>query len=284
MSGTNSDAISDRVKGVPFWWHSIDLGLGIVTPGHKTPEILRQELDLLRLPMMSGKTVLDIGAWDGFYSFEAEKRGAARVVALDHYVWSMDIPAMTSYWKDCKEKGIVPQQYDAVPGLWQPDVLPGKRGFDLARDVLHSKVSPVVADFTTVDLDTLGTFDITLYLGVLYHMQDPLGCLKRLARVTRELAVIETAAVCVPGFEDRALCEFYESNELNADVSNWWAPSLTALLAMCRAAGFSRVEATSPEPRPGVGRAMVDAMRGALHIEPQKPIGYRAIVHAWKSP
>jgi len=196
----------------------------------------------------------------------------------------MDIPAMTSYWKDCKDKGIVPQQYDAVPGLWQPDVLPGKRGFDLARDVLRSKVSPVVADFATVDLDTLGTFDITLYLGVLYHMQDPFGCLKRLARVTRELAVIETAAVCVPGFEDRALCEFYESNELNADVSNWWAPSLTALLAMCRAAGFSRVEATSPEPRPGVRRAMVDAMRGALHIEPQKLIGYRAIVHAWKSP
>jgi tRNA (mo5U34)-methyltransferase len=127
-----------------------------------------------------------------------------------------------------------------------------------------------------------GTLDITLYLGVLYHMQDPFGCLKRLAHVTRELAVIETAAVCVPGFEDRAPCEFYESNELNADVSNWWAPSQIALLAMCRAAGFSRVEVISREPQLGVGRAMVDAMRGALRVESQKPISYRAIAHAWK--
>lgn len=282
MSSTHRDAIIERVKSVPFWWHSIDLGEGIVTPGHKTPDILRQEVKALRLPMMSGKSVLDIGAWDGFYSFDAEKRGAARVVALDHHVWSMDIPAMMSYWNDCKKKGIVPRQYDTVPGLWQPDVLPGKRGFELAHDVLRSKVSPVVADFTTMDLDTLGMFDITLYLGVLYHMQDPFGCLKRLARVTRELAVIETAAVCVPGFEDRPLCEFYESNELNADVSNWWAPSQTALVAMCRAAGFSRVDVMSTEPRLGVGSAMVDAMGGALRVKSQKSISYRAIAHAWK--
>lgn len=282
MSTTNSEAIRERVKNVPFWWHSIGLGDGITTPGHKTPEHLQMELASLRLPALSGKSVLDIGAWDGFYSFEAEKKGAAKVVALDHYVWSMDIPAMMSYWDDCKKKGIVPEQYDAVPGMWQPDVLPGKRGFDLARDVLSSKVSSVVADFTTMDLGALGQFDVTLYLGVLYHMQDPFRCLRRLAQITKELAVIETAAVYIPGFEKHAFCEFYESNELNADVSNWWAPSQTALLAMCRAAGFSRAESLTPEPRPGAGRAFVDSVRATLGIEPRKPTSYRTIVHAYK--
>ena len=56
------------------WFHTIDLGDGIITPGQKdTPA----ELVHLHLPAdLSGQTVLDIGAYDGFYSFEAERRGA----------------------------------------------------------------------------------------------------------------------------------------------------------------------------------------------------------------
>jgi len=282
LSSANLDAIRERVRAIPFWWHSIDLGNGVVTPGQKTPDLLRLELESLRLPPLVGKTVLDIGAWDGYYSFAAESQGAADVVALDHYVWSMDIPAMQSYWSECKRKGIVPDQYDKVPGMWQPDVLPGKRGFDLAHDLRGSHVESIVADFTTTDLDVLGAFDVVLYLGVLYHMQDPFRCLRRLAQVTNELAVIETAAICIPGYEGHALWEFYESNELNADVSNWWAPSLTALLATCRAAGFSRVEAVTSEPRSRADPAGFAWKRIAPRERQSKPIGYRAIVHAWK--
>ena len=61
------------------WYHTIDLGGGIVTRGvDNSPERLAR----LGLPVsLAGKTVLDVGAWDGFFSFEAERRGAARVVA-----------------------------------------------------------------------------------------------------------------------------------------------------------------------------------------------------------
>ena len=59
-------ACSDRVK---FWWHSIDLGQGVVTPGEKTPAVIARELKALRLPDLRGKSVLDIGAYDGYYSF-----------------------------------------------------------------------------------------------------------------------------------------------------------------------------------------------------------------------
>src|SRR5450759_5338503 len=66
-----------------FWWHSVDLGER-VTPGHKAPELLEREWANLRLPDLAGHSVLDIGCWDGWFSFRAEREGAARVVALDH--------------------------------------------------------------------------------------------------------------------------------------------------------------------------------------------------------
>ncbi|HEY8641609.1 MAG TPA: TIGR04290 family methyltransferase, partial [Candidatus Dormibacteraeota bacterium] len=68
------------------WFHTIDLGDGVVTPGDDdSPAKLRT----LGLPdRLDGLSVLDVGAWDGFFSFEAERRGAARVLATDDFCWS----------------------------------------------------------------------------------------------------------------------------------------------------------------------------------------------------
>ena len=89
--------------------------------------------------------------------------------------------------------------------------------------------------------------------------------------MTGELAVVETAAVTLPGYEHAAVCEFYESNELNFDVSNWWAPNVKALEGLCRAAGFRRVEVVyrTEAARPPA-QAGGEVIRG------------RAIAHAWK--
>jgi tRNA (mo5U34)-methyltransferase len=135
--------------------------------------------------------------------------------------------------------------------------------------VLASRAEPVVADFMTVSLDRLGTFDVVLYLGVLYHMQNPLEALRRVARVTHELAIIETAAVVVPGMEDRAMFEFFPEDGLGDDPTNWWAPNETALKGLCRAAGFSRVETVIPPPP-------------AELVKVNGPY-YRAAVHAWRT-
>ncbi|HWI06193.1 MAG TPA: hypothetical protein VNT54_01600, partial [Solirubrobacteraceae bacterium] len=90
--------LRQKVDSVPFWWHSIDLGHGVVTPGHKSADALRAELDALALPDLRGRSVLDVGGWDGFFAFEAERRGAARVAVVDHYMWSMDSPGQQAYW------------------------------------------------------------------------------------------------------------------------------------------------------------------------------------------
>ena len=238
---TPGRATADEVAAVPFWWHSIDVGDGVVTGGHKSADLLAREWAEMRLPDLTGKSVLDIGAWDGFFSFEAERRGAANVVALDHYVWSLDLGAQQKYWRECMEQGVSPEPYHTMPELWQPDRLPGKVGFDTAHRLRGSRVESRVADFMEADVDALGTFDVVFYLGVLYHMRYPLQALERLARVTGEVAVIETEMI-VTGHDDHALVEFYETNELAGDVSNWWAPNAYALAAMCRSAGFSSCE------------------------------------------
>ena len=144
----------------------------------------------------------------------------------------------------------MPEPYHQVRGLWQPDDLPGKQGFETANRALGDQVECVVGDFMTMDLDSLGRFDVVLFLGVLYHLENPFDALKRLAQLTSEMAIISTQAIEVPGFERHALCEFFESSELGADVSNWWAPNKRALTGMCRAAGFATAEIVSAVPEP----------------------------------
>jgi tRNA (mo5U34)-methyltransferase len=271
-------------------WHSIDFGDGVRTPGYKTPERLESEVAEMRLPDLHGKSVLDIGAWDGFFSYEAERRGASRVVALDHFVWCLHTPKQHQYVDRCRREGIQPKPYEEVPEIWDPVGLPGKQGFDIAHDVLDSKVESVVADFMEADLDALGTFDVVFFLGVLYHMKNPLLSLERLARLTDEVAIIETEAIEVPGFEASGLCEFFEADELAGDFTNWWAPNPTALAKLCRAAGFSRVEAGPPAPPPETPPALGDGWRGVLArrgrpapAPPQQVLRrFRTTVHAYK--
>jgi len=206
------------VGAIHHWAHRIDLGQGIVTPGAwNTAEVLPR----LQLPDLSGQTVLDVGCWDGFYSFAAEQRGAARVLATDSYVW----------------KG------------------GQKEGFLLARRALGSKVEDAEIDVMDLSPERVGTFDTVLFLGVLYHMKHPLLALERVASVTRKLLIVETVIdlLYVPG---KALA-FYPGAELSRDATNWFGPTPAAVVAMLQTVGFSRVERVWPSAgRLGLWRAM----------------------------
>lgn len=261
----------ERAVGEITWCHSIYLGHGIVTPGLSDV----QPLSDVELPPMEGRTVLDVGAWDGLYSFRAERAGAARVVALDHYAWGVSMPARQAYWEQCARAGTLPDHDRDLTDFWD-DSLPGRKGFDLAREVLASSVEPVVGDLLTMDLDTLGTFDVVLYLGVLYHMAEPLTALRRVRAVTGHVAVVETVAVRVLGQRDASLLAFYAGNELGgADFGNWYAPTERGLVALCRAAGFSRVEVVRGAPR-------VAPWRDHLRRDARRAIvEYRAAVRAY---
>jgi tRNA (mo5U34)-methyltransferase len=266
-TATPSDeaAVRSLAASVDFWWHSLDLGCGVVTKGIKSREYLAGELAALRLPDVRGKSVLDIGTWDGFYAFACERAGAARVVAVDHFVWSIEMSVFKRRYETNTEEVWPHPRSD--PELWNPRELPGKRGFDVAHAALGSRVEPVVADFEHEPLNQLGRFDVVLYLGVVYHMPNPLGALRRLLAVTGDLAVIESDALAVGGFEDRPVLEFVGGGKRASDPTNWWIPNRLGLERLCLAAGFSRVEHVSPapgEPPPGeIARV-------------------RTILHAWR--
>jgi tRNA (mo5U34)-methyltransferase len=254
------------------WYHTIDLGDGVVTRGSSQAPVIPDE----HLPDLRGKSVLDIGAWDGYYSFRAERSGAERIVALDHYVWCLDWGARQGYWNECRERGELPDPDRDLRDFWLPQEMPGRRGFDFARAVLGSKVEPLVADFMSTDLAALGTFDVVFYFGVLYHMLEPLTALKRVRQVTGEVAVIETLAISVAGYEQESLLSFFPGDEAAADHTNWYAPSEQALIGMCRAAGFRSVDARIGAP-PSPARAR---RRQTPPFQPRvQP--YRAVVHAY---
>jgi tRNA (mo5U34)-methyltransferase len=264
------------------WYHTIDLGNGVVTKG-----ISVQETSADVLPDVADRSVLDIGAWDGRFSFAAEQRGASRVVALDHYAWGVDFVARGAYWVECIENGTLPDQGRDETDFWHPD-LPGQRGFNFAKAALDSKVEAVVGDFQKIDLDQLGQFDVVLYLGVLYHMKEPLTCLERLFAVTKEVAVIETEAVHIQGFDNEVLLQFHAGSSLRTDFGNWYVPTIEALHNLCRAAGFREVRTVigPPPPPADAGASLRQKVGGRLGGLPLPPVSapsvnYRAVVHAF---
>jgi tRNA (mo5U34)-methyltransferase len=249
------------------WFHSIDLGNGVTTPGDALKTVAEDQL-----PDFKGRTTLDIGAWDGLYSFMAERKGASRVVALDHYAWGVDLPARGRYWTECRAGGTLPDHNKDLTEFWLPD-LPGQAGFNFAKEALRSNVEAVVADFMTTDLDALGAFDIVLYLGVLYHIKEPLTALERVRQVTKEVAVIETEALWVEGVEAIPLVDFFAASEVNTDFGTWYVPTLSGLHGLCKAAGFSEVHTIVGPPTVG----------SPDNEEPHVPATshYRALVHAF---
>jgi tRNA (mo5U34)-methyltransferase len=259
------------------WYHTIDLGHGVVTKGQS---VMAEMLTEAQLPDFRGRSVLDIGAWDGYYSFLAERRGASRVVALDHYAWGVDFTARSLYWNECLERGALPDQSRDTTDFWRDD-LPGRRGFDLAHRALESRVEAVVGDFTTLDVSTLGTFDIVLYLGVLYHMKEPLTCVERVRVVTKQVAVIETVAAQCPGNEGRSLLELHSGGDLNADFGNWYVPTVEALGSLARASGFTRVEVKRGPPSLRMRGRVARRLRLVPASRPNPAAAnYRAVIHA----
>ena len=101
------------------------------------------------------------------------------------------------------------------------------------------------------DLSALGQFDVVLFLGVLYHMEEPLRAMKQVASFVAPggMAVVETEAVEIPGLENVAVCEFFPGRELNNDPTNWWSPNSKALEGLCSAAGLPRFSMVIEPPR-----------------------------------
>ncbi len=216
MQTLDTEELRNRVNAHK-WFHIIDLGGGVITPGMYDPVTGLHGPRFCVPKNLEGKTVLDIGAWDGAWSFEAKRRGASRVVAADHYCWG------GGGWGD--------------PGA-----------FRLAREALGLDVEEVYIDVMDLSRDRVGQFDVVLFLGVLYHLRHPMLALEKVRDVTAPggLAIIETH--CDMLDVDVPALGFYPTNEAGGDVTNWFGPNPAALIGMLNACGFNDVTLTSLHP------------------------------------
>jgi tRNA (mo5U34)-methyltransferase len=184
------------------WWHSFELPDGSVIEGKCNLGGLKERLARFPIPEdLTGKRVLDIGTWDGWFAFELAKRGA-HVVAID----TLDNP----------------------------------RFYEMRRLLgLESRVEYRQLDVYDVTPESVGRFDIVMFLGVLYHLKHPLLALERVCSVTLDLACVDSFVL---DHEERTVMEFFESEEFGGQTDNWVAPSVSCLAAFCRTAGFARAE------------------------------------------
>jgi tRNA (mo5U34)-methyltransferase len=138
------------------WYHSIELPDGRILRGHQTIAQLKERIARYPIPQdLTGKRVLDIGAWDGWFSFEMERRGAT-VVAVD----------------SSKQKT-----------------------FLQARELLNSKAEYIVEDVCRLSPRDIGYFDIVLFFGVLYHLKHPLLALEKICELSTDMACIESLVI-----------------------------------------------------------------------------------------
>ena len=190
------------------WWHSFELPDGTEIQGVCELAGLKNRIAQFPIPAdLRGKRVLDIGAWDGWFNFEMERRGA-EVMAID-------------CWDNPR--------------------------FREMHEILGSRVDYRQHDIYELTPELVGRFDIVLFLGVLYHLKHPLLALERVCALSTDLAAVDSFILRDehhPGehVTERPVMEFYETDEFVGQTDNWVAPSLPCLLAFCRTAGFARVE------------------------------------------
>jgi tRNA (mo5U34)-methyltransferase len=212
------EEVLEKVASVRNWYHRIEVRPGVVTPGVNDSTTALRRLSL---PLdCSGLKVLDIGTRDGFFAFELEKRGA-EVVAMDV------VPASDS-------------------------------GFRVAADLLGSRVRYIQENLYRLSAGEHGTFDIVLFLGVLYHLPDPLGALHLVRAICRDRLFLETHVIdealllpdgqraslasVSPALANVPLMEFYPGDALNRDSSNFWGPNVKCVEGMLEEVEFRVIE------------------------------------------
>lgn len=237
----------ERVKAIPYWYHRIELLDGTVTPGWSPIDAERYCVP----DDLTGKRVLDIGAWDGYWTWEALKRGAAEVVAIDDFSDNMGALSkeQRGQWETfdlCREAfGFTLK--DPTDPIVNCDL---HRLNDKGQKVTRAQMP--VYDIADEDLG-LGRFDVVFLFGTLYHLKHPLLALEKISEVCDGALYVESASLdeCSPyrggigkGFVDNEMVmEFYPGAEYAANQSNWWIPTLQCLGAMMETVGFQDVAA-----------------------------------------
>jgi tRNA (mo5U34)-methyltransferase len=204
------------LERVPLWFHTFSLnGADLYTPG-----IAREHRYRLRaIPHdLTGARVLDVGAFDGFYAFLAERRGAARVVAVDN------------------------EQYVGwIRSRFGIDLVPGV-GFRAIAELLGSGVDYRRLD--ALEVDRLGEmFDVIFCFGILHRVEAPLTLLRVLGECLAPGGRIILESYGVRGGRDDPCVLVHERGDVYArDDAVYWGFRNSSLDRLGRLAGLHGFE------------------------------------------
>ncbi len=198
------------------WYHTLELQPGEWTDGWFD---LRPAVQHYGLPEdMRGMRVLEVGPWDGFWSFEMERRGA-EVIAID---------------LDDERDLDWPPRY--VPERF-PE-LPRGSGFALAKEILGSTVERVECSIYDATPERFGTFDLVFCGSVLIHLRDQMLALQRIAALTSDWFISCEVYERMLSLFPMSVARF----QAHRNSVEFWRPSARTWTRMIWAAGFDRVE------------------------------------------
>jgi tRNA (mo5U34)-methyltransferase len=217
------DEIRRQIEALGEWFHNIELNGVKTAPNHflgDYPAVKWRQFANAIPQDLSGKSVLDIGCNGGFYSIEMKRRGAERVVAVDY-----------------------DEHY-------------------LAQARFAAQATGCEIEFrqlSVYDVGAIGeTFDVVLFMGVLYHLRHPLLALDLIREhVARDLFVFQSMQRGSQEIEPlKENYEFWETDLFDRpgypklhfverryahDQTNWWVPNRACAEAMLRSSGFEIV-------------------------------------------
>ena len=205
------------VKSYSFWYHRMYLGNGVYTLPPTMADLVWALIKPIFPADLNGASMLDIGSNAGFFSILAKLHGAGRILGIESFKMFFD-------------------QGEYFRNIWQMDI-----------------------EYRFMDAHDIGKldeeFDLVMFAGILYHLKHPLLVLEEIGRRCRDAVIVESEIIpedprnllmtrlgplgevkLTPA--TKGFMKFYERDELNGDMSNWWAPDTECLLGMLRVAGF----------------------------------------------
>jgi len=218
------DWVKYQVEAEPYWFQRIEVLPGLYSSGWVDPVL--KKLPYFGLPEdLTNKRVLDIGCAEGFFSFEAERRGAREVIGIDSYPESV-------------------------------------RRFNITKAARQSNATAFLMSVYDLEPKRLGTFDLVLFYGVFYHLKHPQYALERIRSVCTGQILFQTHVCEEPAIKGTPWARFFPHgmmsgpNNENYDPTVFWLFNSACCLAMLDHVGFMELDVISNEPQPFVVRGM----------------------------
>ena len=212
--------VQRQVEAEPYWFQKIEVLPGLFSNGWSDPAV--EKLPYFGLPEdLTNKRVLDIGCAEGFFSFEAERRGAREVIGIDSFTDSI-------------------------------------RRFNIAKAARQSNASAFLMNVYDLEPKRLGTFDVVLFYGVFYHLKHPQYALERIRSVCTGDLLFQTHIYEEPAVRGTPWARFFPHGILSGnnkelyDPTVFWLFNSVCCLAMLDHVGFTDLKVVSDDPKPFV--------------------------------